>query len=119
MGGGQRRPDRPFPVTCVLAAISPAAAISQLFGPTECAGPRLLPAKTNLVVLGERLNANSIVSANPDTADPTIARDLSGLRDDGDNFRIIGRHWCDAKSVTVFDPKRASTNDWRRLAVVL
>src|SRR5579863_3706827 len=65
MGGGQRRPDRPFPVPCVLAVVLPTAAISQQFGPSECAGPRPLPAKIDLVALGERLNANAIVSAIP------------------------------------------------------
>lgn len=61
--GGLRRPDRPFPVTCVLAVVLLAAAISQRFVPSECAGPRPVPAETNLVALGERLNANSILSA--------------------------------------------------------
>lgn len=61
--GALRRPDRPIPVTCVLAVVLLPAAISQRFGPSECAGPRSVPAQTNLVALGERLNANSILSA--------------------------------------------------------
>jgi hypothetical protein len=65
MGGGQRRPDRPFPVTCVLAAHLPAAANSQQFGSTECAGPRPISAKTNPAALGERLNASTTVSGHP------------------------------------------------------
>ena len=61
--GGLRRPNRPFPVACVLAVDLLPAAISQQFGPIECAGPRPVPAEINLVALGERLNANSILSA--------------------------------------------------------
>ena len=61
--GGLRRPNRPFPVACVLAVDLLPAAISQQFGPSECAGSRPVPAETNLVALGERLNANSILSA--------------------------------------------------------
>ena len=65
--GGLRWPDRPFPVTCVLAEVSVCAAISQRFDPSECAGPRPMPAETNLVALGERLNANTIMFGNPGT----------------------------------------------------
>jgi len=50
-----------------LAAVLLTAAISQQFGPIERAGSRPVPAKTNLVALGERLNANTIVRGNPST----------------------------------------------------
>ena len=86
--GGLRRPNRLFPVACVLAVVLPPAVFSQQFGPSECAGPRRLPAKINLVALGERLNANSIVSAISTPA-------------------AIGYHRRVAKSVDVFDTRRA------------
>jgi hypothetical protein len=46
-----------------LAVVLLPAAISRQFDPSECAGPRPLPARTNSVALGGRLNANSIASA--------------------------------------------------------
>jgi hypothetical protein len=76
--GGLRRSDRPFPVACVLAVVLLPAAISRQFGPSECAGPRPFPA--NLVASGERLNANTIVSAIP-------------------TYLIISRDWHVAKTV--------------------
>ena len=83
--GALRRPDRPFPVTCVLAVVLLPAAISRRLGPSECAGPRPLPAKINPVALGERLNANSIVSA------------ISTLL-------LIGHDWRVAESIDVNNP---------------
>ncbi len=82
--GGLRQSDRPFPVTCVLAVDFLPAAISQQFSPSECAGPRPVPAETNLVALGERLDANSILSAiQHDCYRPRLARRKSIDVNDG------------------------------------
>jgi len=101
MGGGPRRPLRPVQVICVLAAVLPTAANSQQFGPIGRAGSRPVPAKTYLVALGERLNANTIVSNSPSTVYLALA------------------HRRVAKNLDAFQPRRAGIDDWRSLTVVL
>jgi TRAP transporter TAXI family solute receptor len=91
MRGGSPRPNRPFLVVCVWAAVLLAAAVSLQFTPSAAAGARAIPDKPNLGALGERLNTNTvaIVSGNPNATYLTIAYDLSAVLDDGDNFRIL------------------------------
>jgi TRAP transporter TAXI family solute receptor len=91
MRGGSPRPNRPFQVVCVWAAVLLAAAGSLQFTPSTPAGARAIPDKPNLGALGERLNANTvaIISGNPNATYLTIAYDLSAVLDDGDNFRIL------------------------------
>ena len=91
MRGGSPRPNRPFQVVCVWAAVLLAAAVSLQFTPSAPAGARAIPDKPNLGALGERLNTNTvaIISGNPNATYLTIAYDLSAVLDDGDNFRIL------------------------------
>jgi len=91
MGGGWRRPLKPFQVLCVWVAVVLTAAFSLQFTLATDVGARSIPDKANLGPLGERLNANTIaiVSGNPNGTYLTIAYDLSVVLDDGDNFRIL------------------------------
>jgi hypothetical protein len=65
MRGRLRRPYPPIQVIGVLAAVLPVASMSN--SPTERAGVRPIANNHNVGVLGERLNAKTIiiVSSNP------------------------------------------------------
>jgi uncharacterized protein len=91
MGGGWRRPLKPFQVLCIWAAVVLIAAFSLQFTLARSVGARPMPDKPNLGPLGERLNANTIaiVSGNPNGTYLSIAYDLSAVLDDGDDFRIL------------------------------
>lgn len=109
MGGGWRRPVRPFQVCCVLAGCSPTAAISQEFHTTACAGLRRPSARFNLVAPGERLTTTAAVSGAGGAANPVNAFDWPAAID-------LKRA---ASFATLFDPARACHNDRRLSATVL
>jgi uncharacterized protein len=91
MGGGSRRPLRPYQVFCVWVAVVLTAAFSSQIASIGGVGARPMPDKPNLGTIGERLNANTIaiVSGNPNGTYLSIAYDLSAVLDNGDEFRIL------------------------------
>src|SRR6202161_4330193 len=91
MGGGSRRPLRPYQVFCVWVAVALTAAFSLQFAFIGGVGARPIPDKPNLGTIGERLNANTIaiVSGNPNGTYLNIAYDLSAVLDNGDDFRVL------------------------------
>jgi uncharacterized protein len=91
MGGGSRRPLRPYQVFCVWVAVVLTAAFSLQIASTDGVGARPIPDKPNLGTIGERLNANTIaiISGNPNGTYLNIAYDLSAVLDNGDDFRIL------------------------------
>ena len=99
MGGGWRRPVRPFQVSCVVAVGLPTAAISRKFAATECAGPRL-SAGSLLAALGERLNAK--------TTDPGIGRN-TGRQNSALRFSAF-RHPMTEASVGVLCTSEIESN---------
>src|SRR5262245_46236351 len=100
MGGGLRRPGRPFQVYCVLVAVALTVTFSisplraqqgaQSQGKAWRGGPPI-PDKPDLGAIGERINSNTIaiVSGNLNATYLAIAYDLSAVLDDGDNFRVL------------------------------
>jgi TRAP-type uncharacterized transport system substrate-binding protein len=92
--GGKRRPDRPFQVICVLAAVVCTAVLS--ISPSDAQRARYrgnepIPDKPQLGPLGAQINSNTIaiVSGNINAAWLTIAYDLSAVLDDGNDFRVL------------------------------
>jgi TRAP-type uncharacterized transport system substrate-binding protein len=92
--GGQRGPNRPFQVICVLAAVVCAVVLS--ISPSDAQkarhrGNEPIPDKPQLGPLGAQINSNTIavVSGNINAAWLTIAYDLSAVLDDGNDFRVL------------------------------
>jgi hypothetical protein len=83
MGEGLRGLHGPFQVICVLAAVTPTAAISRQFGPAERASSRRVSNKLNFGSPGERLNANPIIPANLCTTHLTLEGDEQSFCDIG------------------------------------